>query len=440
MSEDLEYTLGLDGSQFDSTAKAAEKSGLSLGKVLAGLGVTAFAGGFLRRGLEFNQTMRDSEAAIAKVIGQFQNLNDAASKKAAAGAMRELVELEPKASGSLNDLVGGFMSTLAASQSAGISVKENIDLVGRFANAMANASIPTEQLAQEMRSIVTGNIGADSTLARMLEIDGPTIERVKKAGNLYQFLVDKLGKMAEAGDTATVTFSSLQSAVDTAAGGLASGLFDVALEGSKSLTETLANNKEAFEDFGRAIGFAAREALKFTSFVSEAARQASRLAAIAGLMTQEGLSYAEAADWIDEVAEARQRETAAAKAEADAILKVKKAASDEGDIKAKARKEAAAATKSAGLGAKEEEAGQGGKSKKEGAKDESRLFDEILDKQARLDELKRGHPGRSWTRRAGPPPSARTSFGWNRRLPTCAVTHSGRTMARFWTRKPARWG
>lgn len=391
MSADLQYTLGLDGSQFDATAKAAEKTGTRLGSVLAGLGVTAFAGGILKRGLDFNQTMRDSEAAVAKVIGQFQRLDEVAARDAAAAAMRQIVELEPKAAGSLADLTGGFLATLAASQAAGLSVSQNIDLVGRFANAMANANIPTEQLGQEMRSIVTANIGADSSLARILGITNEMVKQAQEAGNLYGFLTDKIGKLGLAGDTAAVAFSTLQSAVDKAAGSLASGLFEAALEGSKGLTAEIDRNRETFENFGAALGLVSKEVLKFASFVNEAATQAGRLVAIVGLMISDGASYADAVATVDAVAAARTRDAEAAEAEAAAAKKALDITTKETDAKKKAADLARQATQKAGLAgsgtAPEAAPSKGGKDKE--AQDAARAFDEILDKQARLDDLKR---------------------------------------------------
>jgi len=294
MSADLQYSLGLDGSNFTSTAAAAEKTGLRLGGVLATLGAGAFAGGVLRRGMEFNKTMADGEAAIGKVIAQFQGLNDVAAKDEAAKAMQQIVALEPKAAGSLTTLMDGFLSTLAASQAAGLSVKENVDLVGRFANAMANANIPTEQLGQEMRSIVTANIGADSSLARILGITNEMVQQARDAGNLYGFLTEKIGKLGEAGDTAAVAFSSLESAVNQAAGALTKATFDHVVAGSKSLTEQLAEMTPQIERMGEGIGWLAEKSLDAFAAISDFGAALGVTAAAIGGMITDGLSYGQA--------------------------------------------------------------------------------------------------------------------------------------------------
>lgn len=295
---DLQYSVGVDASSgkkslddFNSRVGALEAgldklgSSGSLGRLGAGLTALGGAAGFgaiIARGFQFNQVMGDSEIAIGKVIGQFKGLNEEASKNEAAAAMKQLIALEPKAAGSLQDLTSGFLATLGASQSAGLSIEENIDLVGKFANALANANIPVEQLAQEMRSILTGTIGADSTLAKIIGITNEDVQRAASAGQLYAFLVEKIGKLGDAGDTAAVAFSTLQSAVDKAAGALAKGIFDDATTGAKALAAQLDANAPTFQALGGALGTLSSAALSFAEAMTKAAQVYGFFAGILG--------------------------------------------------------------------------------------------------------------------------------------------------------------
>lgn len=268
MSANLEASLRLDIAQYQQQLAKAKGEAKKLradlqsqggfGKAFSGLGgqIAGIAGaaGFgllVKRGLEFNQTIGDSETAIAQVLRQFKGLSTEAAKGEAAAAMQAMVDLEPSTAASLTGLVDGFLATLGSSQAVGIDVAQNIDLVGKFANAMANAKIPAEQLAQEMRSIVSGNIGADSTLAKVLSISNADIEKARQAGTLYDFLVGKIGILGEAGDTAGVAFSTLNSALDKAAGALTKGLFDESVDGAKSLAVLLGENADTFERLGQ---------------------------------------------------------------------------------------------------------------------------------------------------------------------------------------------
>lgn len=294
MGDDLRYSLGLDGSKFDGVVAKSLSGVQGLGTALAGLGATGAFVAILKRGFEFNKVMGDSESAIAQVLAQFKGLDAQAAKGEAAAAMQQLIDLEPKAAGSLQDLVGGFMATLAASQSAGLSVKQNIDLVGRFANAMANAAIPTDQLAQEMRSIVTANIGADSSLAKVLGITNEMVTQARDAGSLYDFLASRIGKLGDAGDTAAVAFSSLQSAIDKASGALAKGLFEQALEGSKNLTTALGENQAAFESMGKSLAMVSGWALDLFKGIKATMEGLGATAAVVDDVFRNGTSWSDA--------------------------------------------------------------------------------------------------------------------------------------------------
>ena len=279
MSANLEASLRLDIAQYQQQLAKAKgeakklrtdlqsqggfgKAFTGLGGQIAGIAGAAGFGLLVKRGLEFNQTIGDSETAIAQVLRQFKGLSTEAAKGEAAAAMQAMVDLEPSTAASLTGLVDGFLATLGSSQAVGIDVAQNIDLVGKFANAMANAKIPAEQLAQEMRSIVSGNIGADSTLAKVLSISNADIEKARQAGTLYDFLVGKIGTLGEAGDTAGVAFSTLNSAMDKAAGLLVQGIFSEGVQGAKDMAAFLEQNSDLFRDLGEGIAFATKESIK----------------------------------------------------------------------------------------------------------------------------------------------------------------------------------
>jgi len=275
MSASLEASLRLDIAQYqEQLAKARgeakkfrdqlqsqggfSKAFAGSGNAIAGLAGTAGFGLLVKRGMEFNQTIGDSEIAISNVLRQFKGLSAEAAKKEASDAMQAMVDLEPQTAASLTGLVDGFLATLGSAQAAGISVEQNIALVGKFANALANANIPAEQLAQEMRSIVSGNIGSDSTLAKVLNIKSEDVAKAEKAGKLYDFLIGKIGTLGDAGDTAGVAFSSLSSAIDKAAGALTEGLFGQGVQGAKDLSAVLEDNKQLFADIGEGAGIATK--------------------------------------------------------------------------------------------------------------------------------------------------------------------------------------
>lgn len=262
---DATVTLGLNAAQLtaglrsassnvDKFAKGASSSFSRLSASLGVLGGGFTLGAIVKQGFSFNQTMQDSEVAIGNVLQQLAGLNAEAAKSEAAKAMQQLIDLEPEAAGGLTDLVGGFMATIAAAQGVGITVNQNIDLVGKFANALANANLPMDQLGQEMRSILTQNIGADSSLAKILGITNEMVGKAREAGTLYEFLSSKIGLLGVAGDTAAVAFSTLNSALSKAAGALTADMFSDSVSGAKSLSVAVDENIQSFQYLGKALG------------------------------------------------------------------------------------------------------------------------------------------------------------------------------------------
>ena len=223
------------------------------GKLVNGIGqLQGMFTGLVMRGFDFNKTMVQTEGSIGNVLAEFMHLDAQAAKQEAAKAMKSIVEWEPKAAGTLQDLTAGFMATVAPAQAAGLSVAQNVELVGRFANALANSKIPADQLAQEMRAILTGNITVDAQFAKMRGITPEAIQRAKEAGTLYDYLILKIGKLGTMGKGPDVVLSNLSSAINKATGALAGGLFDEVMHGAEELTTVLDDPaiKEGLKEVG----------------------------------------------------------------------------------------------------------------------------------------------------------------------------------------------
>lgn len=209
----------------------------------------------LGQGFRFNLEMNNAAAGIANVLARFDGLNRVAAKNEAAKALKLIAELEPVTAGGLQDLTGGFMGTIAAAKGVGISTEKNILLVSKFANALANAGLPMEQLRQEMVSILSGNITSDSQLAKILGITNEEVNAIKaRGGDLFSYLDAKLGVFGEAGDGANVVLSSLASAMNKFMGAATGGAFDEMIMGARDLTKVLESNQEAAKKAGLAIG------------------------------------------------------------------------------------------------------------------------------------------------------------------------------------------
>lgn len=263
----------LDSAASDFLNSLKAGVGIDLGGRLVN-GVAQLQGlftGFAERGYEFNKTMAQSEGGIANVLAKFMKLDQQAAKQEAAKAMAAIMEWEPKAAGSLQDLTLGFMSTVGAGQAAGITVAQNVELVGKFANALAALGMDASQLTQELRAIFTGNITSDAQLAKTLQITPEAVRSAKEAGTFYEYLNKQLGSLGNTAKGPAVTLSSLNSAIDIAAGVLSKPLFNELIQGAEELT-TLLNQpdaKNALEELGVSIGALVHQGVNLTLWAVE---------------------------------------------------------------------------------------------------------------------------------------------------------------------------
>lgn len=227
--------------------------------------------GILERGYDFNAVMAGAEGGVANVLAKFLQLDEQAAKREAAKAMQAITEWEPKAAGSLQDLVQGFMSTAGAAAAAGVTVEQNVELTGKFANALAALSMDASQLSQEMRAIFTGNITSDAALARTLTITNEDVRRAKEAGQLYEYLNKQIGALGNTAAGPAVVMSSLSSAIDKAAGILARPLFEELVEGAQQVADAVADPaiQQGLKEAGVEVGELVAQGVKLSLWALE---------------------------------------------------------------------------------------------------------------------------------------------------------------------------
>ena len=187
--------------------------------------------------------------------GKFKNFNAALAESAKAiDLLKEKAKVSPA---TFEQLVQGFQGLSGAFASAGLKMTEQVNLVVLMSQALAGLGIRSEQLLQESRALVTGNITEDAAAARMLQITKQQIDSAKTQGRLYDFLTEKLGAFAEAGKVGAgslnTQFSNLEDALTQLKGIATTEVF-------KELRDDLAKLIEVLNSPGasaNAAGFAA---------------------------------------------------------------------------------------------------------------------------------------------------------------------------------------
>lgn len=220
-----------------------------VGTVGATLGIAAGFKDFIRTGVEFNATLETAQIGIAAVYRSFDKTGRYATfadaMKASAGAIADLKREAATSPATFEQLLVAYQSTAGAMASAGIPIGKQVGLINLLSQTLSGLGIRSEQLVQESRAILTGNINENAAGARMLGITRGDIESAKAAGTLLEFLNSKLSTFAEAAEAGKSSFNTLKSNLEDAYTDLAAKvskpLFD-SLKGSiASLNAGIAN-------------------------------------------------------------------------------------------------------------------------------------------------------------------------------------------------------
>lgn len=212
------------------------------------------------RGIEFNSTVENARLGIATIAKQF-NPDSFPTVGSAFGLATTVIEQLKKAAtespASLQDLAQALSATAGAALQAGIPLEKQAQTLVLVSNATAGLGIAREQLAQEYKAILTGEINNDAQLAKTLGITREMVEVQKGQGKLLDFLTNKLGAFGEAGALASKTYSgalsNLGDTIDQVLGDASTPVFDTLRKSYLDLSDEL--KKPEVADSLRAAGF-----------------------------------------------------------------------------------------------------------------------------------------------------------------------------------------
>lgn len=182
---------------------------------LSGAAIARSFGNIITGGVQFNATLQQAELGIAAVLKQFDTVGKFATFDDAIDESRRAIDSLKAAAvdspASFDSLVQAFQATAGPMTAANIAMGDQIKLIVNMSQALAGLGIREEQILQETRALITGNINADAEAAKILGITSADITAAKAQGNLYEFLASKISSFAEAGERGKTTFATLKS-------------------------------------------------------------------------------------------------------------------------------------------------------------------------------------------------------------------------------------
>lgn len=169
--------------------------------------------------------IRSSEGVQLKGIDAIN-----ASLPVAADQLRKLRIDALETSATIADIAPAFQAAIGPGLVAGLTIDQIRENTIKLTQAVTALGLPLDQIKQETRAILTGDINRNTQAAIALGITKEAVAEAQKQGKFAQFLEEKLSAAAAAGKVVAQTFaaaqSNLQEAGDTFQAVVTEGLFN----------------------------------------------------------------------------------------------------------------------------------------------------------------------------------------------------------------------
>lgn len=240
----LQARLGGLQSTNTSPSFAPMLSGLAaVAAAVAGVVAAASAiSGAFQKGLNINAEVESATLGIKSLIAALTTVRDATGKTATgddqlqiAGAIAEEQTKKLRIAGlqtaaSFQQLLGAFQQGIGAGSGAGLVLDEIREITVGIVQAAGALGMPMDQLNQEVRSLLAGDISNDSNVAKALGITNVQVKAWREAGTLAENLNKKLEVFKrlgpETGQTWTATLANLSEGVALFLGTMSEGAFN----------------------------------------------------------------------------------------------------------------------------------------------------------------------------------------------------------------------
>jgi hypothetical protein len=235
-----------------TTKDASSDMGSALTGLIGKIGLVAAAWkavksvfGFGEMGIEFNSAMETAQLGIASLIAAQSKLTDESGRELkgrealnaalvlSSDQMQKLKIAGLETVATTQQLVVAYQQALGVGLSVGMSLDEIREITIKITQAASALGVPLNQLAEEVRDLLQGNINPRNTrIATALHITNEEVRAWQAAGG--HTLADELNKRMEAfgiaGEKAALTWSGVTSNVieasQTMAGAMTQPLFD----------------------------------------------------------------------------------------------------------------------------------------------------------------------------------------------------------------------
>lgn len=213
-------------------ASGANAATASFGALAASIAAAAAAVAGLsmafKKGLDVNSQTEGATLGLKGLIATMYEVRDSTGKIAEGPRALELsaglAEAQVKklriagmeTSATFDQLLTAFQGAIGAGASAGLGLDTVRELTVSIVQAAGALTVPMDMINQEVKSLLSGNIGADSSVAQALQIKNEDMKKWKEAGTIAEELNKRLKYFNLLGPETSKTWTSTMSAVGDA--------------------------------------------------------------------------------------------------------------------------------------------------------------------------------------------------------------------------------
>lgn len=240
--------------------------------------------GFVETGIQFDSTIASAQIGLSGILKKFGGSEFATFESALVRANDLVEQLKINAretTADFTDLLAAYQAMAGPMFAARVPVARQVELTTLIAQSVAGLGIGAGgregyQLMQEGRALLTGNLGPDSQLARIvLNSDAKRAEyrSALASGRIFEFLKRELADFGEAGKRAATALSgassNLRDILQQAAGAGMEGAYEAVTQMFLSLQSAVGS--EGFQAGARQLGQMAESVIKVGGKAAESA-------------------------------------------------------------------------------------------------------------------------------------------------------------------------
>lgn len=217
---------------------------------------------FVESGIEFNKTIESANIGIASLIDAQTIMTDSVgrivdgidkfrvSQGLAAEQVNKLRIAGIQTTATTEQLVTAFQQAVGIGLRYGLTLDQIRQVTVQMTQAAGQLGLPLNQMNEEIRSLLAGTIRPQNTrIATALGITNEQVKQAQRAGNLFEFITERLQAFTVAGETTAQSFAGtmnrIRMALQVLTGDATKPLFDTLKTTGQTTLEEIFDTKNA---------------------------------------------------------------------------------------------------------------------------------------------------------------------------------------------------